>query len=153
MPVYLYTDPGMTTGWASFSELGFKSGQHDFDGICSYLERLTSYHGPNLHIGWEDFIITSKTYIKKESHWSMEVIGVIRWLAHKHGCKLLPTYTSSTLLPKGNEQLKRMGWYAVGMGHANDAAQHLMHYMMYDKKLPSNLLDRLLERDVEPEPV
>lgn len=146
--MFFYADPGGTTGWASYSqELGFKSGQLDFEQVGNYVEMLGSHYGADLSLGWEKFLVTPATARKPGATIAIEVIGVIRWLGLRFHVNFLPCYPSSSLLPKGADQLRRIGWHARGQQHANDAAQHLLHYCLNAKLLPADLVSKLIEVD------
>lgn len=141
----MYLDPGETTGWAMYSG-DFSSGQLPFVEMGNVIADITRDCGGDLLIGWEAFIIGGHTARKPGSHWAIEMIGVVRYHALRYGCTILPSYPSSSLPPDQvrDKQLKRLGWHKPGRTHANDAAIHLMHYMITKKHMPVEMLKELV---------
>jgi hypothetical protein len=141
----LWLDPGETTGWAAWDRGIFQSDQLGFQDTGWLIESTAKNDGSLLSIGWEAFIISALTARKPGSHWAIEVIGVARYFALVHGATILPAYPSSSL-PKDtirDRQLKSIGWHKPGRTHANDAACHLMHYMLASRNMPSAIAKEL----------
>lgn len=136
----LALDPGKMTGWASYDrETGeFLSGQTNFEETCRLL--LHRVGGPShdqLDLVCESFIITVQTAKNTQATWSLELIGVARMVSELY-CQqpLTLQQPASAKRFSSDERLKKLGWYTPGKGHANDAARHLMLYMVARKWWP-----------------
>ncbi len=142
-----YLDPGETTGWAIWNGK-FVSGQLGFQEIGDWLDDITMEYSTDLRLGWEAFMITPRTALMKGSHWALETIGIARYFALRRGATILPCYPSSSL-PNDqvkDRQLKNIGWHTPGRIHANDAACHLMKYLLSCKQLPEDLAGKILQK-------
>jgi hypothetical protein len=135
MKPYLFAfDPGQTTGWAIYETASerVKSGEDDFDLFCERMELLFAAYGADLDVTGERFTITAATAKKTQQPWSIEVIGVAKYLAHKFGCGTVTLQSPADAKRFGtNERLKNMGWWVPGTaGHDKDALRHLMVRMV-----------------------
>ena len=144
----IWLDPGQVTGWAYLTDhYKFHSGQNNFMSLGTQLEMACSIHGESLWIGWESFVINPATASKHGSEWPLQVIGVARYLAEKYECTMLPPRAPATRELGSLQKLKRLGWYTPGQPHANDAASHLLAYMISSHALPQNLLEQAMTGD------
>lgn len=147
----MWLDPGKTTGIASYlaDADNFQSGQLDFLGTCQTLERWATSRYILLKLGWEKYIVTGgrRTGLPEYSY---EVIGVAKWMCSRYGIEPLPSVPSSARIVASHAMLKKVGWYAPGNGHANDAAQHLLAYYLRTRTLPSQLHEKLFTHQDHP---
>jgi hypothetical protein len=147
-PMITWLDPGLTTGYAYFTDTGsFHSGELDFFALGSQLEMSCDIHGSGMWLGWEHFTINQSTASKLGSEWALQVIGVAKYLATKYDCEILPSRSPSSRELGGLQKLRRLDWYKSGKGHANDAASHLLSYLITDHFLPSDLLAKAMMPD------
>jgi len=128
-------DPGKRTGVAVWrQDLGidmfeFEVGEF-FDFIHTWVHNLHA-QGYDIRIVYEAFIITVNTAKNTQASWSLELIGVLKFLAHRYQ---LPTTKQAPAVGKtfGTDgKLRYLGWFRKGKGwsgHANDAARHLATY-------------------------
>lgn len=128
-PRILALDPGKTTGTAyhdtETGDVEFR--QLNFDDTCQYAGTLTAKHGESLLIVAESFIITANTAKNSQAPWSLELIGVARFFSRFYcGRDLRLQSPASAKRFSSDERLRMLGWYNKGMGHANDAARHLL---------------------------
>lgn len=139
----VWFDPGKTTGWASyaFATQTFRSGQvGDTDGVlATFLESLYSgnetFPAEGVAVGYEMYLVVGGPRAGTSEH-SEKAIGVIRGTAKRCGYTLLPPQPGSARKLGGPVMLRRMGWYVPGQRHANDAAMHLLSYLMKQKPMP-----------------
>lgn len=132
-------DPGKRSGVAIWLEdEGFSSYELEpkdfFDFIHQRVHELALSY--DLRLVAESFIITVNTAKNTQSGWSLENIGVLKFLAHRYhlaDVKLQAPAVGKTFGTNG--KLKYLGWYRSGTidgvryaGHANDAARHLATY-------------------------
>ena len=155
-PVTVWLDPGLTTGWARFiagrsddDNGAFHSGETDFKVLGGQLELLGDTWGPMLALGWESFQITAGTARKKGSHHAIEVIGMVKWIAHKHKVTVLPSAPNSSRSLAGLQKLKKIGWYTPGLIHGNVAAEHLLAFFMSQRLLPDVLMKKIVSQTGE----
>lgn len=125
----LAIDPGKATGFAIFDrETGaFESQELTFDETCKQLAAFATLHKSNILIVSESFIITVQTAKNTQSPWSLELIGVARYISRAlTGRDLILQAPATAKRFASDERLKIMDWYRPGKGHANDAARHLL---------------------------
>jgi hypothetical protein len=133
-PFIFAFDPGQTTGWAwcDTVRMEVQSGEEDFNHFCERMELWFSYYGPQLDVTGERFTITAATAKKTQQPWSIEVIGVAKYLAHKYRCGTVTLQSPADAKRFGtNERIRAMGWWKPGtQGHDKDALRHLMVRMV-----------------------
>jgi hypothetical protein len=140
----VWLDPGKMTGWASMDEYGnFSSGQSNFEDMAGAIESWCVIFGPALWLGWERYNVTQGGGKTGTPEYSLEMIGVAKWLCYHHGVTTLKAMPSSARKLGDELKLKRLGWRRPGMVHANDAASHLLAWALREKRLPQRLLDLL----------
>lgn len=135
-------DPGKRTGVAVWRNETFSSFEFEvaefFDFIHSFIHDVyeTTEDPNDIHIVAESFIITMNTAKNTQSTWSLELIGVLKFLAHRYhlrGVTLQAPNIGKTFGTNG--KLELLDWKkpnnvdgVMYAGHANDAARHLMTY-------------------------
>jgi hypothetical protein len=97
---------------------------------------------PNVHVVCERFTISAQTATKSQAPWSLETIGMVRWLAHEYNIEHVTLQTPSDA--KGfapNPRLKAMGlWHKGGEGHALDAIRHGVVFAVNKKLMDLSIL-------------
>lgn len=74
----------------------------------------------------ESFTINAQTATNSQAPWSLEAIGVMRFLARRHGLELKLQQPVEAKRFSTNPRLKAQGWYvSTPGGHVNDAFRHL----------------------------
>lgn len=140
-------DPGKATGVAVY-----RSGDHDsfqldngFHGVAAFLHQ-SPYEGPLSGcdaVVCETFTVNATTH-KKDSGAFIEVfsnIGAIRYAAFLAD---VPFYLQTPAEAKSfgtNDKLRKLGWFAGGAGHADDASRHLLTFLA--KQRDPDILERL----------
>jgi len=125
----LWLDPGRTTGWARLRDSkGFESGEAWFQ-LAGEIVRDHCRQSKKALVGWEQFTITPATYRLKGSSEAIEVIGAARWIAADAGAEILPAAQRQARMTASSDTLRKLGWYRPGLGHANDAARHLLAWL------------------------
>lgn len=112
LPRYvLGDDPGYRTGLALFDLLAeeCESWEVQFERVGSFLEDLIERYRPA--VACESFIINVKTATSSQAPWSLEGIGIARFLATKYGCPFKIQSQSSAVNFAPDDVLKRLGWY------------------------------------------
>lgn len=148
MRAILWADPGATTGLAAYffnrGDGEFWCAQEQFRETGERVELLAREYGAELSLGYERFSITPGSgagFIKHDGS-ALMVIGMLRWLALRHGTVMLPSQSPSDRR-LGLAHLRDVGWYKSGKEHARDAAAHLLVNAMRDGWLPEELKVKL----------
>ena len=80
----------------------------------------------------EDFIITTQTGKKKDTRYSLEIIGALRYLAGMYHVPFTLQRPSEAKSFVSNERLKSMGLYVKGgEGHMRDAMRHAVYNICF----------------------
>lgn len=145
----IWLDPGKTTGIAgwNYEHRVFTSLEiaDDIKALGLHLEMVASLAGSaqifdgcpsRVELGWERYVITPGNTRHGTAYWSLETIGVAHYLALKHGFTILKPQMSSVMTAVPDHRLKAIGWHKPGKPHANDAARHLLRYMLKAGLLP-----------------
>lgn len=141
----MWFDPGLTTGWASLEIASmFDSGQAPFEDVGEMLTTWAETLGPRLWVGWELYNVTQGGGAAGTPKYSLETIGMLRWICHAHGVTVLKAMPSASRKLGDEIKLKKLGWRRRGQVHANDAAMHLLAWHLREKRLPSYLLSLIL---------
>ena len=143
-PVIEWLDPGKTTGVAVLDmESGrFFAGQYSKDELPLHLFEMSVAYGQRLRLGYEQYLAAGGPHKGTSKH-SQGAIGVIEAQVECHGITLLKPVPSSSRLVASPAFLRRMGWYTPGKPHANDAARHLLAYLLKQRPMPAIVRDRL----------
>ncbi len=161
--ITIWIDPGKMTGiasWDSQSSVFTSLEVTDLKSLGQWIELLVSVNDYELRrtdflddrldieLGWERYIITPGNTRQGLGYWSIEAIGVARYLALKHDFTILTPQISSMMSFSTDARLKLIGWYKPGKPHANDAARHLMRYMLRTGTLPIEMWNRVFSDEV-----
>lgn len=147
MDSILWVDPGEHTGWAMWDgDKKFTSGQGTrlISGIT--LEVLIRDQVPALKVGWESYLILPGSKVKQDGS-ALKMIGVLEHLRANYSFAVIKPKPSSSR-KVGLQHLQVVGWYRKGNKHANDAAAHLLSYVMTYNLLPSELLQKIADKVV-----
>jgi hypothetical protein len=128
--------------------LQFNSFELDYDGTCRHLALMGHHYGNRLRIVAEAFFITPETHKLSFQPWSLELIGVSRFVSRAYtGCELVTQAKSNVRNKLGTDaRLKKLGWYRwTPDGHANDAAGHLLAFAADNNFLPQSILEQLVD--------
>ena len=133
--VVLAYDPGETTGYAVW---GYPEGEMSFGQApwfdaatwsMTYVEALVEAY--EVQLVSESFVITQRTLRTSRENWSLEFIGILRWLALRYTGNELVLQSPGNAKSFGSDaRLNALGWRQKGRPHANDAARHLLLYLV-----------------------
>lgn len=145
MTVIIALDPGKTTGVAVWNDGEFEALELNFDQTCTYVEKMAERYGDELKMVSESFIITQHTAKNTQATWSLELIGVFRFLQRKWVSEdpLRLQMPSAAKRFSSDNRLRQMGFWTRGKGHANDASRHLLLYMATNGFIPQQKLAEL----------
>jgi hypothetical protein len=120
----LAIDPGKESGWAEWYNGQFSSAMMPHNTLLDLA--WTDMHNYDM-VAVESYIITAATLKKtRGDNWSLEQIGALRWMAHRHNVKFVLQSPADAKSFVKNDRLAGLGWYKTGPGHDNDAARHLL---------------------------
>jgi hypothetical protein len=125
----LALDPGLRHGLAHLHRDGrTEAGEADWQPGLELLESLLTLCGAEgpVHLVGEAFFITTETGKKSQAPWSLEGLGVARYLAARHGVRLDVQAPTDAKGFGTRARLKQRGWWVpTDGGHAVDALRHL----------------------------
>jgi hypothetical protein len=124
-------DPGKATGVAElYPDNTFESAIVDTDGAYRLLEFWMTGPKESLPdaIICEDYLVTQQTIQKSRQNYSLELIGVARFVCSWRDVPFILQTPSEAKSFATDNKLKKLGWYKSGAGHDNDASRHLLVY-------------------------
>ena len=132
MTFIIAQDPGKTTGIATWSTKGntFQSSQFSLDEYYEYMNALRNKARAGVSIKFvsESFTITVQTAKNAAAPWSLENIGIMRFVAKEYNEEVKHYSPSECKKFATDAKLKKTGWHVPGQVHANDAARVLLVY-------------------------
>lgn len=153
MRYVLAVDPGKLSGITLVTFEGetvevIFSGEYDFrhyhEPILEAL-KLAALAGCQLSVVCERFVINAQTAKNSQAPFSLEQIGVLKYILLTSGIDpdtivLQSPVDAKKMFP--NEALKKIGvWHRGGEGHALDAMRHAMLFLVKNGWKPVKLLD------------
>jgi hypothetical protein len=146
----MMVDPGGMTGIA-FLYLAhtpdpyFLADEYEFHDACRVIEQAADSYKGKLVIGWERFDINAETHKKTRAgvYDALHVIGVIRYIALKYGCRALAPVQQHTPTPGDRGKLEKLGWWVPGKDDAQSAACHMLRYLEQENELTPAHRERL----------
>lgn len=135
--IILGIDPGLATGvsltdWSDpLNPSKIDSWEVDFDGFYGLIPKIIRENSEKeFIIVCENFIITVETAKKSPAPWSLELIGLTRYLARQADVSLVLQNPSEREIAT-HEMIKTFGmWHVGGEGHANQAFRHTFSFML-----------------------
>lgn len=122
-------DPGKTTGVALYDLLTehIDGAELAEDEVGRWLETIIFQVRPAVVI--ESFTITQHTARNSQAPWSLEIIGMARHFAAKHGCSFTLQRPADAKAFSTDARLKALGWWRPGKGHMADAQRHTLLFL------------------------
>lgn len=142
--VVVWADPGLITGLAQWDQERkvFTSWQYEDTDLVERLRMLAHLHGERLVVGYESYLVAGGPRSGTPKY-SLQVIGQINELATEGLFRLAQPVPSSSRKLGSVAWLRRLGWYKPGKRHANDAAMHLLAYLLKQKPMDRHIRDHL----------
>lgn len=136
----IWLDPGKVTGWAALERFTeFSSGQATFGEIDDLVNAWCFLSRERLWLGWERYIVTQGGGRTGTAEYSLEVIGAVKSACRRNNVTVLPAMPSSSRKLGDDLKLQRLGWRKPNARHANDAANHLLAWLLREGRLPPEL--------------
>jgi hypothetical protein len=144
-PAILAIDPGLITGIATLQMGEFRATELPFQEACRTIHGLCARWAGSLSVGWERFDITPGTHKLTRQPEAVQVIGVARYFAELHGCRVLPPFGQHTPDAADRARLQAIGWWVPGQDDAQSAACHLLRLLLADGTAPPGVVAKLAE--------
>lgn len=139
-------DPGKMTGVSVFDDGDFRSFElsNGFEGFAVWLDTEPDLFRPHDQFVVESFTVNAGTAKKDAGAYPevFSIIGAARLTAFQNGMRFAFQTPGEAKSFASNDKLKRLGWYAGGLGHADDSARHLLTFLAKSNYTP--ILERLL---------
>jgi len=154
MKIILAVDPGKKSGIASFTynkgeapEL-VDSGEYMFEDyhvpILNTLRNARIFEA-EIAVVCERFTINAQTVKNSQAPYSLEQIGILKYLVNSEGLdidKIVFQSPSDAKRMFPNDALKKLGyWHRGGEGHALDAMRHGLLYAVKNGWVPRKLVE------------
>jgi len=135
MSIVLSVDPGVMTGWATWSDRLLVVGQAEFDPFVRYV--VTLAEEDQLHvIVCERYTITGETLKKSRQSASLEVIGFLKSVGVVYDIPVILQTPADAKRFATDAKLTAAGWKLPStQDHANDALRHLMLYLVKERMM------------------
>lgn len=130
-PLILAIDPGKATGICLVRRDPLEklwSEEVDWWGCARLVDQTLREYGSDVDVVVERFTISMRTAKNSQAPWSLEQIGIIRFLTKVHiGEEITIQNVSDALKFSSNDRLRAIGlWHKGGAGHAKDALRHAL---------------------------
>jgi hypothetical protein len=104
----------------------FAAGENEPMVVLHWLEQIAVQLKEDLFVACERFILGTGGAPKTFQPDALEVIGGARYISWKWGCVFALQDVSAAKKMVPNPTLRALGMYTPKLGHANDAARHLV---------------------------
>lgn len=121
------------------------------DEVFYLIDKIKKRDDVKFYIACESFIINSSTVKNSYAPWSLENIGVLKYLARvndydPHNISFQAPVNAKTMFP--NNILKLLNvWHKGGDGHANDAIRHSLLRLIKLGWIPKEVLTKSEETE------
>lgn len=121
----LAVDPGLRSGWAWWAglehfDVGIEDPMPLLDLCVESVDRVDL-------VVCEAFKITQRTAQLSAQHWSLEIIGALRWMCHSAGVEFVLQTPAEAKSFVPDQRLRDLGMWTPGKeDHARDATRHLV---------------------------
>lgn len=145
-PCVLWMDPGRITGlawlWQEDGGSRFWTGEWAFQEAGERIERTCAKYGPLLWIGWETYKPDPRLP-QTNARDATEPIGMARYLAGKHGCRVLQEADRHTPDADDRAMLIAAGWWLPGCKDSQSSAAHMMRWLRRSEQLPPEVAEKM----------
>lgn len=126
-------DPGKLTGFADWEDGKLlETRELTTEDVYTWCAGIFAgeFFAPDV-IVCEAYVISQRTVRGSAQPWSLELIGLLRFVAYETASKFELQQASAAKSFATNDRLKANGfWHVGGEGHANDALRHLVLYLV-----------------------
>jgi hypothetical protein len=129
--------------WLWQAGVAFFADEYDFMTAGDHIEDTCFQWGPALVVLYETYTIIPGAPTK-DAHHAIEMIGVVKRYATKHGCRLL-TAQPEQRKKATKAMLEAIGIWPTGKDDAQSATQHLVAWCLRTQNMPAHWLAALSE--------
>jgi hypothetical protein len=146
MSSVLSIDPGRKTGYSYWRDGSRIEGELSAERFLDFAHDLIAQSRVD-HVACERFIISHQTGKYTQAPWSLEQIGAMRFMCHRHDVSFTLQNAADAKRFATDERLNAMGWRRPpGDGHARDAQRHLLLFLVKHDLIDSTELTRQLSK-------
>ena len=136
----LAVDPGKATGYCIWKDGERIEGELYFDRFLEKAAQLIE-SGEIDTVVCERFIVSPQTGKFSQATWSLEQIGVLKYLCARHDVRFVLQNVSDAKKFADDKRLNSLGWKRPkGDGHARDAQRHMLLFLVNQKLIDMSLL-------------
>lgn len=126
----LAVDPGLRTGWALWKDGEITGGITDPLETGDFLKyEIQAAPLGRSEVVCESYTVTAQTAKLSQQYWSLELIGVARWLCHYFGAEFVEPLQKPSEAKRfvPDQRLRDLGLWVPGReDHERDARRHLV---------------------------
>jgi len=135
----LAIDPGLVTGWALYP--GFISGQ--VEGRFAFYNWFEGIPAPD-RVVCEDFLISERTIKASRQADPHRIIGYLEGVCYERGIEFYLQTPAQAKSFASDDKLRAVDWFFPSKGgHQNDAARHLLTWLVKHPTEGKALRERL----------
>lgn len=139
MPSVLAVDPGRTTGYCLWENGNRIEGEIAGERFLDFAAQLIE-NGKVDFVVCERFIISAQTGKFSQAPWSLEQIGVLRFLCKKYDVSFILQNVADAKKFCTDERLNSINWRRPpGAGHARDAQRHALLFIVKQKFIDNRI--------------
>lgn len=145
-------DPGATTGIATWSGHYCRTWEVP-GGLIAGVNAVRELLDSETTLIYEKFEITASTVRKDldDAYTTLYINGALRVAAADQNARVIEQRPKDKLFANSNNWalLRALEWHTTaGQGHANDAAAHLLTYLVDNRLLPDSLWSRIIDEEL-----
>lgn len=143
-PVVAWVDPGLMTGLAViYPDDTLWTGEAEFMDAGDWINDLAHGCTAQLLLGIERYLLIPGAPLK-DAHYAIEMIGVARRAALRHGCQLeFADPSDRKIITMG--MLRSVGLWLPGLDDSQSASRHLVAWLKRSGNLPPSMAARMSE--------
>lgn len=129
----LGVDPGKAVGvglwqFGAWVGEGFEMQAREFeDWLWEYLVTASEFKQQDIVIGLERYDISQRTLGKQaDAHWALDVIGSTKFIARRHGARVIMKAAADAKKFGTDYKLREMGLWNRKSDHARDGVRHAL---------------------------
>ena len=127
-PNIIAVDPGLTTGVAFYNVRGFKSFHVPGDTAVQLIKGWATQRCEIAHLllATQRFTVSAQSSRHSRQNHAMKINGALEAFGDEHvDISVLVQNAADASKACSDDVLRKVGWWNVGMPHANDAARHV----------------------------
>lgn len=137
-------DPGKMSGLAAYHDEQFRAYEMNPLDTIEYVDSAWSQTGGDIEVVAESFVISERTIKTAPQRDALDILGWLTIESQRRGFEFTMQTPAQAKKFATDDKLKALDWYErTKDGHANDAARHLLVYLMRDSFYRNTLIPKL----------